>query len=61
MTTIHSTQIQFAKMHIGKTTPSEESTVYNVYVITLYDAGINTANCSGGEVASEGVVEMLQH
>jgi hypothetical protein len=27
MTTIHARQIQFAKMHIRKTTPSEESTV----------------------------------
>ena len=29
MTTIHARQIQFAKMHIGKTTPCAESTVYS--------------------------------
>jgi hypothetical protein len=30
MTTIHARQIQFTNMHIRKTTPSEESTVYIV-------------------------------
>ena len=28
MTTVHARQIQLTKMHIRKTTPSEESTVY---------------------------------
>jgi len=32
MRTIHARQIQFPKMHIRKTTPSEESTVYNTLI-----------------------------